>query len=184
MLRLRWDISINATGQFFLGNPVPSKKYIVGYKNTYSNTWLVTKWQLSWAQAQRWLAFTIYQRIIDFYRESLTSKFKEDFTLNSLGPRGCILTFAETSAPAVKIKGDFEKFIAAERLLHCTWCYLAIRNSLGMTSKKKVHMEEHCPNEKGNRGVYFVPKLYNCPKVQQACDEIFYICPHFAHCVQ
>ena len=76
----------------------------------------MTKWQLSWAQAQRWLAFTIYQRIIDFYRESLTSKFKEDFTLDSLGPRGCVLTFAETSAyvPAVKIKGDFEKFNAAE----------------------------------------------------------------------
>ena len=27
------------------------------------------------------------------------------------------------------------------------------------------------------RGVYFVPKLYNCPKVQQICGENFYNCP-------
>ena len=26
----------------------------------------------------------------------------------------------------------------------------------------------------GHRGVYFVPKLYNCPKVQQARGEHFY----------
>ena len=34
------------------------------------------------------------------------------------------------------------------------------------------------------RGVYFVPKLYNCPKAQQARDENFYNCPQFACCVQ
>ena len=35
-----------------------------------------------------------------------------------------------------------------------------------------------------NRGVYFVPKLYNCPKARQAHDENFYNCPQFACCVQ
>ena len=30
----------------------------------------------------------------------------------------------------IEIKGDFEKFIAAEWLLHCTWCHLPVRNSL------------------------------------------------------
>ena len=34
------------------------------------------------------------------------------------------------------------------------------------------------------RGVYFVPKLYNCPKVRQAHDENFYNCPQFALCTQ
>ena len=32
------------------------------------------------------------------------------------------------------------------------------------------------------RGVYFVPKLYNCPKAQQVHDENFYNCPQFACC--
>ena len=38
-------------------------------------------------------------------------------------------------------------------------------------------------NSKQNRGVYFVPKLYNCPKVRQARDENFIIAPylHVAH---
>ena len=30
------------------------------------------------------------------------------------------------------------------------------------------------------RGVYFVPKLYNCPKAQEARDENFYNFPQFA----
>ena len=34
------------------------------------------------------------------------------------------------------------------------------------------------------RGVYFVPKLYNCPIAQQGRDEKFYNCPQFAQCVQ
>ena len=38
-----------------------------------------------------------------------------------------------------------------------------------------------CPK---NRGVYFVPKLYNCLKAQQVRDENFYNCPQFACCVQ
>ena len=33
-----------------------------------------------------------------------------------------------------------------------------------------------------SRGVYFVPKLYNCPKVWQMCGETFYNCPQFACC--
>ena len=34
------------------------------------------------------------------------------------------------------------------------------------------------------RGVYFVPKLYNCPKARQVRDENFYDCPQFACCAQ
>ena len=37
-----------------------------------------------------------------------------------------------------KVKGDFEKFIAAELLLHCTWCYLAVRNSLCHTYPEMI----------------------------------------------
>ena len=34
------------------------------------------------------------------------------------------------------------------------------------------------------RGVYFVPKFYNCPKARQVCGEKFYNCPQFARWAQ
>ena len=45
-------------------------------------------------------------------------------------------------------------------------------------------IEKAYNNNHLTRGEYFVPKLYNCPKAQQAHDEDFYNCPLFVRCVQ
>ena len=46
--------------------------------------------------------------------------------------------------------------------------------------QKAAHRMQRCTL---GRGVYFVPKLYNCPIARQERDEKFYNCPQFAWCV-
>ena len=54
-----------------------------------------------------------------------------------------------------------------------------LKNKLNNWTHRKGLSWWQCP-----RGVYFVPKPYNCPKVRQMHDENFYNCPQFACCVQ
>ena len=62
------------------------------------------------------------------------------------------------------------------------WLLLLIINHGNITAILKINFSFRSKWFWIIRGVYFVPKLYNCPKARQACDENFYIFPQFPCC--
>ena len=64
----------------------------------------------------------------------------------------------------------------------CRVIYDWFRSRLGFETPASDNWEQQGRDR--SRGVYFVQKLYNCPKTRQKRGENFYNCPQFACCVQ